>query len=92
MSAADISSTIFEDLGKVVFHNPNIYADATISDTTPPVDVRKIRPVSSDGKIIVDSSFYASLGTRVRDTTGKTTTPIEACWFGLNASGTVGRQ
>ena len=89
VSGDDVSNTIYEDLGKVVFHDPVAYAaDATSS---PAVDVRKIREVSSDGKITVGSAFYASLGTRVKDTLGATSSAIEPCWFGLNASGTIGR-
>mgnify|MGYP007022321749 CR=1 FL=1 len=89
VAANTLSGKIYEDLGKVVFHDPDAYAlDAT---STPLVDVRKIRELSSDGKIAVGADFYASLGTRVKDTTGITTTAIEPCWFGLNASGTIGR-
>lgn len=91
VSAANVSNDVYEDLGKVVFHDPDVFASATLSNRTPEVDVRKLREVSSDGKITVGSEFYASLGTRVKDTTGKTTLAIEPCWFGLNASGTVGR-
>ena len=91
VSAADVSNDIYEDLGRVVFHDPDVYASATLSNRTPRVDVRKLRELSSDGKITVGSEFYASLGTRVKDTTGKTAAAIEPCWFGLNASGTVGR-
>lgn len=91
VSAASISNAIYEDLGKVVFHDPTVYANATISNQTPVVDVRKIREVSSDGKIAQDAAFYASLGTRVKDVNGDTETDIEPCWFGLNATGTLGR-
>lgn len=89
ISGKDISETIYEDLGKVVFHDPVVYA--TNPSGTPLVDVRKIREVSADGKITVGSEIYASLGTRVKDVNGVTSEPIEPCWFGLNASGTVGR-
>jgi hypothetical protein len=90
-TAVSISGKIYEDLGKVVFHDPVAYA--TSATSTPPVDVRKIREVSSDGKITVGADFYASLGTRVRDTRNVTagSRAIEPCWFGLNASGTIGR-
>jgi hypothetical protein len=91
VSGDEIDGVIYEDLGKVVFHDPVAYA--TSATSTPPVDVRKIRKVSTDGKIAVGAEFYASLGTRVRDTRNETaaTLAIEPCWFGLNASGTIGR-
>lgn len=89
VSGDDLSGKIYEDLGKVVFHDPIAYAASNTS--SPLVDVRKIRPVSTDGKITVGSDFYASLGTRVKDTRGTTSASIEPCWFGLNASGSVGR-
>jgi len=89
VSGDDLSGDIYEDLGKVVFHDPVAYKAASYS--SPAVDVRKIRPVSSDGKVAVGADFYASLGTRVKDTTGITTSAIEPCWIGLNASGTIGR-
>lgn len=92
MSAASISNAIYEDLGKVVFHDPVVFADPETSNQTPSVDVRKIREVSSDGKIAQDAAFYASLGTRVKDVNGDTETDIEPCWFGLNATGTLGRS
>ena len=89
VSGSTLAGKIYEDLGKVVFHDPAAYAEDSTS--SPPVDVRKIRLVSTDGKITVGAEFYASLGTRVKDTLGETTSAIEPCWFGLNASGTVGR-
>ena len=89
VSGNTLSNNIYEDLGKVVFHDPAAYAEDPSS--TPLVDVRKIREVSSDGKITVGADFYASLGTRVKDTLGATSSAIEPCWFGLNASGTIGR-
>ena len=89
LSARSLSGAVYADLGKVVFHNP--VAFATLSSSTPPVDVRKIRPVTADGKTTTGDSFYAPLGTRVKDPSGLTTTPIPGCWIGLNATSTVSR-
>lgn len=82
-----VSNEIYEDLGKVVFHDPVAYAADPTS--TPPVDVRKMRVLSTDGLIAVGSEVYLPLGTRVRDTTGMTSSDIPTCWVGLNASGTI---
>lgn len=90
IAADSVSGGIYADLGKIVFHDPVAYAADDTS--SPDVDVRKVRPVRTDGLTLPADSLYVPLGTRVKDTLGATTTAIPACWIGLNASGTIGHS
>ena len=86
LSYSEIQNVIYEDLGKTVFHDPS-----AVVGKTPLVDVRKVRPLSTTGNIDIASAFYASMGTRVKDTLGTSAGDIEPAWMALNGSGTFGR-
>lgn len=73
-SSADFSDKILKDLGKIVYFDPT-----NTDNTAPPVDVRKVAEVTTEGLVSTGQVYYVPLGTRVRGTRADQE-DIPSCW------------
>jgi len=79
--------TIYKDLGVTILYNPR----TTNPLLSPPVDLRKVAPVSTVG-LLTEEVMYIPLGTRLKGTSTQQRELDESCWVSLMAAGVSERQ
>ena len=84
-ASADFSGKVFKDLGKISYFHPvnslttGEGAPASVAQTAPPVDVRKVAEVTTSGLESTGQVYYVPMGTRVRGTRAQQNN-IPSCW------------
>lgn len=86
----DMTGLVFRDLGKVVYFHPvnslttGQGAPASVAQTAPPVDVRRVAVVDATG-VVTGTTYYVPLGTRARGTRAQQH-EIPSCWIAQTAA------
>lgn len=82
-ATANFSDKVFKDMGKTYYYDPVKSVPASGTRTAPPVDVRKVAEVSTDG--VTATVYYIPLGTRVRGKKDQQS-GIPSCWVAQTAA------
>ena len=75
---------VYRDLGKTILYNP--------TTGNPPVDLRKVALMSTDGQTGTSQVLYIPLGTRLRGSVTQQQAQYKSCWVALMSTSLASQQ